>query len=81
MNVLKFAILFALFPMTVFAQPNQEKVQQAAEMFMTAFNAKDYARIEKEFNAEMSAAITPDKFKEFYELKRFVNFAFYFCSV
>jgi len=65
MNVLKFAILFALFPMTVFAQPNQEKVQQAAEMFMTAFNAKDYARIEKGFNAEMSAAITSEKLKKF----------------
>jgi hypothetical protein len=65
MKVLKLAILFALFSLTVMAQSNQEKVQRAAEMVMTAYNAKDYGRIEKEFNAQMSAAITTDKLKEF----------------
>ncbi|HXH70988.1 MAG TPA: peptidoglycan DD-metalloendopeptidase family protein [Pyrinomonadaceae bacterium] len=65
MKILKFAILFALFSMTVFAQSNQEKVRQTAEMFVTAYNGKDSARIEREFNAEMSAAITSDKLKEF----------------
>lgn len=65
MKVLKFTILFALFSMTVFAQTNQEKIQKAAEMFVAAYNAKDSARIEKEFNSEMSGAITSEKFKAF----------------
>lgn len=65
MKILRFAILFALFSMTIFAQSNYEKVQQTAEMFVAAYNGKDYARIEKEFNAEMSRAITSDKFKVF----------------
>ena len=65
MKILKLAILFALFSLTVMAQSNQEKVQRAAEMVMTAYNAKDYGRIEKEFNAQMSEAITTDKLKEF----------------
>ena len=64
MKTLKLAILFALFSLTVFAQSSQEKVQQTAEMIVTAYNAKDYARIEKEFNAQMSQAITTDKLKE-----------------
>ncbi len=34
-------------------------------MFVAAYNVKDYARIEKEFNGEMSTAITSDKLKEF----------------
>ncbi len=65
MKTLKLAILFVLFSLTVSAQSSQEKVQQTAEMIVTAYNAKNFTRIGKEFNAEMSAAITPDKFKEF----------------
>ena len=65
MKILKLAILFASFSLTVFAQSNQEKVQQTAEMIVTAYNAKDSARIEKEFNAQMSQAISTDKLKEF----------------
>ena len=34
-------------------------------MVVAAYNGKDYARIEKEFNAEMSVAITSVKLKEF----------------
>ncbi len=65
MKILKLAILFVLFSLTVFAQSSQEKVRQTAEMIVTAYNAKDYTRIVKEFNVEMSAAITSNKFKEF----------------
>lgn len=65
MCILKFAFLFVLFTMTVSAQSNQEKIRQAAEMFVTAYNGKDFARIEKEFNQKMSQAITSDKLKEF----------------
>jgi murein DD-endopeptidase MepM/ murein hydrolase activator NlpD len=65
MKILKFAILFALFSVTVMAQSNQEKVRQTAEMFVAAYNSKDSARIEKEFNAEMSAAVTSVKLKKF----------------
>ncbi len=62
---MKLAFLFAFFSLTIMAQSSQEKVQKTAELVMTAYNAKDYGRIEKEFNAQMSAAITTDKLKEF----------------
>lgn len=65
MKILKFVVLFASFSMTIFAQSNQEKIQKSSEMIFAAYNGKDYARIEKEFNAEMSAAIPSDKFNEF----------------
>ncbi len=67
MKILKFAILFVLFSMTVVAQSNQEKFRQSAEMIVAAYNGKDYARIEKEFNTEMSAAFSSDKIKEFFD--------------
>lgn len=65
MKIINFAILFALFSMTVLAQSNQEKIRQSAEMVVAAYNGKDYVRLEKEFNAEMSAAVTPLTLKEF----------------
>ncbi len=65
MKTLKFLILIALFSMTIFAQSGQEKLRQTAEMFVAAYNAKTYAQIEKEFNAQMSAAVTPDKLQGF----------------
>ncbi|MDQ6787381.1 MAG: peptidoglycan DD-metalloendopeptidase family protein [Acidobacteriota bacterium] len=70
MKIIKFTFLLALLSLPVFAQSNQGKVQQTAEMFVAAYNAKDYARIEKEFNAEMSAAISSDKLKEFLDETR-----------
>jgi murein DD-endopeptidase MepM/ murein hydrolase activator NlpD len=65
MKILKFVFLFVSLSMTIFAQSNQEKVQQSAEMVVAAYNSKDYTRIEKEFNSEMSQAITSVKLKEF----------------
>ena len=41
----------------VFGQATQDKVRQSAEMFVAAYNSKDYARIEKEFSAQMNAAM------------------------
>jgi hypothetical protein len=52
MKVLKLAILFAFFSLTIMAQSNQEKVQQSAEMVVAAYNDKDYARIKKSYRFE-----------------------------
>ncbi len=48
-----------------FTQTPAEKVQKMADLFVASYNAKDYALIERQFNAEMKAAISGDKLKEF----------------
>ena len=67
MKTIKCVVLFVLFSSMAFAQSDQEKVKQTAEMVVAAYNGGDYARIGKEFNAEMNAAITPAKLREFLE--------------
>lgn len=60
-------IIGLLFAITAFGQTPSEKVQKMAELFVSAYNAKDYAQIERQFNAQMRAAITTDKLKEFFD--------------
>ena len=50
---------------TVFGQTASEKVQKAAELFVSAYHSKDYASFERQFNAPMKAAISGEKLKEF----------------
>lgn len=50
---------------TIFGQTAQDKVKQNAEIFVAAYNARDYARVEKEFNAQMSTAVPSDRLKTF----------------
>lgn len=51
--------------MAVIGQTSSEKFQQTAKNFVSAYNAKDYAQIEQQFNVQMKAAITTDKLKKF----------------
>lgn len=57
--------LISLFAMSIFGQTPQEKVQKMAEFFVSSYNAKEYAQIEAQFNAQMKAAISGDRLKEF----------------
>lgn len=57
--------MFSLNIFGIFGQIGREKVQQTAELFMKAYNDKDYASIGKEFNAQMTAAVPADRLKEF----------------
>src|ERR1044072_5289813 len=50
-------VLIVLLPAAIFAQTPAEKVQKMAELVMAAYNAKDYAQIEGQFNAQMKAAV------------------------
>ncbi len=66
MKIILFCLTLAVFfAMTVFGQTASEKVQKTAELFVSAYNAKDYAQIEAQFNAQMKAAVPTDKLKEF----------------
>lgn len=66
MKEIIFALSFVLFfAMTVFGQTASEKVQKMAELFVSAYSAKDYTQIEQHFNAQMKAAVTTEKLKEF----------------
>ncbi len=58
-------ILEVFFATAVNGQISSEKFQQTAENFVSGYNTKDYAQIERQFNAEMKAAITTDKLKKF----------------
>jgi len=57
--------LLVLMAISVSGQSAQDKVRQTAELFVAAYNSTDYARIEKEFNAQMSAAISSAQLKQF----------------
>lgn len=66
MGKIIFLSAFALFcAATVFGQTASEKVQKMAQLFVSAYEAKDYARIDSQFNREMKAAVPNEKFKEF----------------
>ncbi|MBV9243031.1 MAG: DUF3887 domain-containing protein, partial [Acidobacteria bacterium] len=47
------------------AQSPAESVQRMAGLFVTAYNAKDYQKIEQQFNVAMAAAVPGDKLKGF----------------
>lgn len=57
--------LLIFLSVSIFGQIAQDKVRQNAEIFVAAYNAKDYARIEKEFNGQMAAAVPSDRLKGF----------------
>ena len=66
MKEIEFCLSLILFSaMAVFGQTAAEKVKNTAEFFVSAYNAKDYAKIERQFNAQMKAAVSGDKLKEF----------------
>jgi hypothetical protein len=54
-NIIILILFLAAFTL---AQTPAEKVQKMADLIMTAYNAKDYARIEGQFDAQMKAAIS-----------------------
>ncbi len=43
-------IIITLFAVSIFGQDSSEKVQTAAEQFVSDYNAKNYAAIEARFN-------------------------------
>ena len=65
MKLLKLFVFLIFSCATIFGQTAQERVKQSAEIFVAGYNARDYARIAKEFNRQVSAAIPLDHLKEF----------------
>ena len=66
MSKFLFNLNLALFcVITVLGQTSMEKVQKMAEFFVSAYNAKNYAQIEQRFNAQMKAAVPPEKLAKF----------------
>ncbi|MEP7038364.1 MAG: peptidoglycan DD-metalloendopeptidase family protein [Acidobacteriota bacterium] len=66
MNKFVFCLSLALFcVITVLGQTSMEKVQKMAEFFVSSYNAKNYAQIEQQFNAQMKAAVPPEKLAKF----------------
>lgn len=59
-------LLFVLFlSATALSQTPQEKVQAMADLFVKAYNAREYSKIDAQFNARMTDAVPPAKMKEF----------------
>lgn len=65
MRLLKILISILFLSAAIFAQTPAEKVQKMAELIVSAYNAKDYAQIEQQFNAQMKSAISSSQLKEF----------------
>src|SRR5262245_59440661 len=65
MKLLKILIAIAFLSGLTLSQTPGEKVQKMADLVMAAYNVKDYAAIEQQFNAQMKAAISGNKLKEF----------------
>ncbi len=57
--------LLVLLSISVSGQSAQERVQQTAELFVAAYNSKDYSRVEKQLNAQMRAFVSPAEFTAF----------------
>ena len=58
-------IALMFLTMNIFGQNASEKVQKMAEIFVSAYNAKNYAQIGERFNGDMKAAISTDKLNAF----------------
>ena len=58
-------IVLMFLTMNILGQNASEKVQKMAELFVAAYNAKDYAQIGEQFNADMKAAVPTDKLNAF----------------
>lgn len=65
MNLLKIFVSIIFLTSIVFGQSAVEKIQKTAELFVSSYNDKNYSLIERQFNAQMKAAITSEKLKEF----------------
>ena len=65
MKKILYLIVGWLFATTAFGQTSSEQVQKMADVFVTAYNSKDYASIERQFNAPMKAAVPPEKLTKF----------------
>ncbi len=65
MKIVKIWILIGLLTTVSFAQTLAENVQKMAELVVSAYNAKDYAQIEQQFNSRMRSAISGAQLKEF----------------
>ena len=66
MSKIIFCISLMLFlAMITNGQTAAEKVLKTAELFVSAYNTKDYAAIDAQFNADMKAAVPTDKLKAF----------------
>jgi len=65
MRSLKVLISIVFLSLTALSQTPAEKVQKMADLFVSAYNAKNYALISEQFNATMKAAIPDDKLKQF----------------
>lgn len=64
-QVFTFIFLFVLAT-TISAQTDKsDAVRRTAELFVAAYNLNDSARVEKEFNFQMRAAITSEQFAQF----------------
>ena len=58
-------VLEVFFVMAVAGQSSSENVKKTAELFVSAYNAKDYAQIGQQFNVQMKAAVPTDKLNKF----------------
>lgn len=60
-----FICLTAFLTVTVFAQSDNANLQKTADLLVSAYNAKNYAQIEQQFNEQMKAAVSGDQLKVF----------------
>jgi murein DD-endopeptidase MepM/ murein hydrolase activator NlpD len=65
MKILTTFLLIMLCATLSVAQTTAEKIQKMADLIMTAYNAKDYAAISRQFNAQMKASINDERLKGF----------------
>ena len=62
---LTFVFLFAWATIVSAQIDRSSAVRRTAELFVAAYNARDWVRVEKEFNFQMRAAITSEQFAGF----------------
>ena len=67
MRSLKVLVSIVFLSAAVFTQSPAEKVKNMADLFMSAYNAKNYSLIEEQFNAAMKTEIPADKLSAFLE--------------
>ena len=60
-----FICLTAFLTVAVFAQSDNADLQKTADLLVSAYNAKNYAQIEEQFNAQMKTAVSVDQLKSF----------------
>jgi murein DD-endopeptidase MepM/ murein hydrolase activator NlpD len=67
MNSLRQLVLALFLTSVMFGQSESEKIQKMVDLFVSAYNSKNYSLIEEQFNRDAKAKVASEELKKWYD--------------